>query len=345
MFQTLGIAIIALIVSIIVLVKSSDIFIGAASRLAKSFGVSEFVIGLTVVSMGTSLPELATSIAASIKGDSGIVVGNIAGSNIANIGLILAIPLLFTIMKVGKKELDGVYMVIFSALLFLLFSTDFEISTAEAVILLLIFSLYMNGVFKVGKKLKEYQKYSASIIKNRGLNGLISAHFLKIRGSGKDKEKNISTIKALISLAIGIVFLAISSKYTVISAIDLSQMLKIPQVTVAAVLIAIGTSLPELFVSIRGIKKGYKGMVFGNIIGSNIFNILAIGGVAGLIRSIAVSNVSLNFILPAMLLFSLALFFLLKKQKQMKLRISDGAILLALYVIFVILLLKSSFVP
>lgn len=342
MFQTLGIAFMALIISIIALVKSADILLNSASKLAKSFGISEFVIGLTIVSMGTSLPELATSIAASLAGDPGIIIGNIAGSNIANIGLILAIPLFFTRIRVKKREFDGMYMVLFSALLFVLFATDLTISGVEAAILLLVFYLYMNRIFKINRSFKEYRKNVMAAIKARRENGWFTSYGKKIRGVSKEKrERNLETVRALIALIVGIALLAISSKYIVISAVDISNMLMIPQATIAAILIAVGTSLPELLVSIRGISKGKKGLVFGNIIGSNIFNVLAIGGVAGLLGPIAVSSMALNFILPSMLFFSLALFVLLKR--RMELRRGEGILLLALYAAFVALLLRISF--
>jgi len=342
MFQSLSVAFAVLIISIIVLVKSADIILSTASKLAKNFGISEFIIGLTIVSLGTSIPELATSIAASLAGDTGVVMGNIAGSNIANIGLILAIPLLFTKIKVRKREFDRMYMALFTALVFVLFSTDKIISGAEAAILLLIFFLYMNGIFKITKGVKAYGKYFVASIRSNKMSLLFGGYEKrrKKRDGGK-KKWDLETLKPSIGLLVGISLLAISSKYTVTSAVDISSILEIPQATIAAILIAVGTSLPEFLVSIRGIKKGYKGMVFGNIVGSNIFNILAVGGIAGLIGPIAISNITLRFILPAMLFFSLVLFVLLKRKLELKK--ADGIILLLLYAVFVIFLLKISF--
>src|SRR3989338_3497352 len=138
---------------LILLVKGSDFFVKAAASIAKKLGVSGFVIGLTLVAVGTSIPEFAASIAASVKHESGLIMGNIVGSNIANIGLILGIVASFSVLKARKEmlERDG-YIMIFAALLFLFFIIDQSVSRLEAIIFLLFYLAYVFFLFGIRAK-------------------------------------------------------------------------------------------------------------------------------------------------------------------------------------------------
>lgn len=352
MFPSLWISLIALIISLAVLVKGADLFLGAASKIAKHFGISEFIIGLTLVSVGTSLPELATAITASFAKTPEIIMGNIIGSNIANIGLVLGITLIFVTVLIKKHEFDRIYIMLLSILLFALFASDLQISRFEAAILLVSFLLYFGGFFKVREKIKHYKQYFSSALELRGLLSLKKLREIRAARKKMHAGERISKklareaylyemVRESAVLVAGIVLIIVGSKFTIDSAVDLAFFLNAPQVIVAALLIAVGTSLPELFVNLTGIKKGYTKMVLGTILGSNIFNILAIIGIAGIISPITITKSTLTFLIPAMLIFSFVLFFILRRGH--KIGRMEGISLTVLYVLFLLALLSSSF--
>lgn len=338
MFNNLIIALIALLISITVLLKGSNLALSSASRIGRHFNVSKFIIGLTLVALGTSLPELANAIAASLSNNPGIIMGDIIGSNIANIGLVLALTLIFLSIRVKKQEFERVYMMLLSLLLFSLFSTDLIISRPEAIILFGSFVLYLNGVFKkIKAKFPTYREYFLYFDFKRLLS-------FKILGS-KDKEKReaffYEVIRDFFIFFFGMALVSVGAKFTVISAVDIAYLLKVPQAFIAATMLAIGTSLPELSVTLAGIRQGHHKLVFGNIVGSNIFNTLAVVGIAGLLNPIEIQRITLNFLIPAMLAFSFLLLLILKK--TLVLKKFHGRVLLVLYLAFIFLLLELFF--
>lgn len=351
MFPTLALAFIALIISLAVLIKGSSLFLDGASKIAKHLGVSEFLIGFTLVSIGTSLPELATSVTASIAKTPAIIMGNITGSNVANIGLILGLALIFLTIRIRKHEFERVYIMLLAVLLFALFASDLIISRFEAVILLVSFLLYFGGIFKVKEKFKHYKDYFSYFLELRGLLSLKKLRELKrVRADIKDGRRLskklvreaylYQMVRESAVIFLGLILLALGGRFTIISAIDIASFLNFPQAVVAALLIAVGTSLPELFVNMTGVIKGQTRLILGNILGSNIFNILAVVGIAGIIRPIAVEVSTLTFLIPVMLIFSFLLFVFLKRSPKIG-RI-EGIIFYVLYAIFLFLLFALS---
>ena len=300
------------IISLLFLIKGSDIFVENSARLARHFRVSEFVIGLTLVSIGTSLPELASSIAASFSKESGFIMGNIIGSNIANMGLILAIgTLLFTIEtkeKIFKR--DSLFLLLIT-ILFILLSLDKIISFADSALLLLIFLFYVLHLFRSKEEEKEihYEKFARIKLK-------------------KDFFKHI------ILIIFGLAGLYVGSKFLIPSTINLANLIKIPTELIAVSLVAVGTSLPELFVTISAAKKGLEKILIGNIIGSNISNILLIIGISGIISPIKISNIDLYYIMPFMVIMTFLFFKYIRNYWVY--RILQGISLLFIYMVFIL---------
>ncbi|OYT41699.1 hypothetical protein B6U80_00740 [Candidatus Pacearchaeota archaeon ex4484_26] len=351
MFPSFPIALIALIISIFALIKGSDLFLNAASKIAKHFGTTEFFIGLTLVAISTSLPELATSITATFAKHPGIIMGNIIGSNIANIGLVLGLTLVFTTIFVKKYEYEKIFIMLLSILLFSLFATDLQISRFEAVILFGAFLLYFGSIFKVRDRIRDFRKYFFTMLE---LRGLLSLQRIKEIKQEKDHLKKGQRLKKRLAreaflyelvrefavLVFGLVLIVLGAKFTVESAVDIALFMHISETVVATVFIAVGTSLPELFVSITGIIKGYKKMILGNLIGSNVFNTLAIIGFVGILKPITFNSITLKFLIPAMLVFSFLLYIFLKKSH--KLEKIEGITLFVLYASFLAVLFLTS---
>jgi len=302
------------IISLAILIKSSDFFVEYASKIAKHFNISDFVIGITLVAIGTSLPELGAVIAASLSKSSGLVIGTIIGSNIANLGLIMGVVATFTVLNI-KKEIwykDGLLLLLFS-FIFAFFAIDGQISFIEGLFCLFIFIIYISRLFKIKEK----------IIKKR----------VELRNNKKNRKKII--IHFLIIL-ISAGAIALSAKQVITSASNLAILFNIPETIVAVMMIAIGTSLPELMVSLSAIKKKLGDLLIGNIIGSNISNLFLVGGISAIISPILVSSLTLFLIIPAMLV--LTIIFLSLIRAHWVLKMFHGLILLISYIVFIVIL-------
>ncbi|MCG2719211.1 MAG: calcium/sodium antiporter [Nanoarchaeota archaeon] len=328
------IELILFIIGLALLVKGSDYFVKSAASIAKNLGVSGFIIGLTVVAIGTSIPELASAIFASIKQESGIIIGNVVGSNIANVGLIIGITATLYIIK-GKKNMikkDGLIMLIVVGL-FLLAALNQNISRIEAGLLLVIYLLYLLFTFQTRVKLKGKFHLRAFI------NYILKFQYLQIIKNGFRKKKNQKKIirklliKDSIILIISGFFIVLGAKYLVTEAIFFANFFNIPQTLIAISIMSIGTTLPELSVSLTAAKKGFGNIALGNILGSIIANIGLIIGISGLIHPLSLIKESVYYAIPFMIFMSLLLVIFIKT--EWKLTKIEGLILLALYFLFI----------
>src|SRR3989338_2051112 len=330
---------------LILLLKGSDFFVKAATSIAKRLGVSEFVIGLTLVAVGTSIPEFAASIAASVKHESGLIMGNIVGSNIANIGLILGLVASFSVLKVRKKMLDrDGYIMLFAALLFFFFIINKNISRIEAIIFLLFYLAYVFFLFGIKAKgrgkyhFREFINYFLKLeylakIRDEMASGLKNAKKISFRERKKLMELfKAALVKDFLVLVISLAAIIIGAKYLVEEAIFFADLLSISSTFIGISLIAVGTSLPELSVSISAAKKGYDNIVVGNIIGSNIANIFLIIGVSGLISPLSVAKATVAYTAPFM--FFTSILFLVLIRRKWRIGRIEGIALLALYALF-----------
>ncbi|MFH2019913.1 MAG: calcium/sodium antiporter [archaeon] len=334
------------VLAFIFLVKGADVFVEAIAKFAKKVGVSEFIIGLTVTSFGTTLPELASSISASFQNSSGLIIGNIVGSNIANIGLIIGISSIIHFIKTEKKmyERDG-YILIVSVLAFAFFSYDGFITLGEGIVLLLIYIIYILFLMNTkGKHATRYKfhdflaymldfKYIATIrswlVKDALKTPATKRTATEKKVVGLFEESLLMDIVIAISSIVAIIF---GAKYLVNESLLLANLFHVPEALIGLSIIAIGTSLPELTVAIVAARKGHGHLAIGNIFGANIANLLMTIGISSLIRPVQVSTNALMYTIPIMGFFSLALVYFIKHNKKIGKR--EGIIALVSYFAF-----------
>lgn len=298
----------------ILLFFGGDWLVDGGVALARRYRISALVIGMTIVAFGTSAPELLVSTTSSIKGSSGIAMGNVLGSNIANIGLILGLTaLIYPIMTQGRKVAgNGLFMVAVSIVL-LLFSLHNGLSRAEGIILfsvIVLFTLY-------------------SIAKGRTANSENSS-------DAEVKVKQMSAAVALLLVLLSCFMLAFGADLLVDGATSLASALGVNDKIIGLTVVAFGTSLPELAASVAAAIKKEMDISIGNIIGSNIFNILCVLGISALIKPIDFSFSQYNRDFIVMILFSIALVILSQPWKQEgRLGRTAGFLLFAAYVVYV----------
>ncbi len=355
MYQEILLNILIFAAGLALLVKGSDFFVKSAASIARKLRVSEFVIGLTLVAVGTSIPELVSSIIASLKQQSGIIIGNVVGSNIANIGLIVGIAAAIHIIRTRQEMLkrDG-YIMLFAALLFFVFSINRTISRTEAVIFIFLYFAYV--MFLVGTKPKLRGKYNFKdfirhffgfkyliTVKNKIANELNKVKTNKQMTTEERKSKQTSKagfVKDLAILIISGFAVVFGAEFLVEKAIFFANFFNIPKTLIGISLVAVGTSLPELSVSISAARKGYGDIAVGNIIGSNIANIFLVLGVSALIFPLSIIKSTVLFTTPFMLFVSLLLLIFIKSQWEI--RRLEGIIFITLYSLFMIFLFFSN---
>lgn len=304
--------IILLAAGFLMLIKGADWFVDGSSGIAAKFGISQLVIGLTIVAMGTSSPEAAVSIAAAINGNADITIGNIVGSNILNIFIILGISSVITTLAVAKSTMkyETPFMIAITLLLLLL-GLDGEIGTIDGIILLAAFAAYMVYLFRIAKN-------------NNDDN------------AGESSEKEISVAKAIIFTVIGLVLIVIGSNVTVNAASAIAAAFGLSERFIGLTIVALGTSLPELFTSVSAARKGNADIAIGNIVGSNIFNILFVVGVSALIVPVPFAK---NFIFDTIVAIAAAVILLVCCLKTKSLKRWAGILMLVCYAAYFVMII------
>ena len=257
----MAIQLLLLVLGFVMLVKGADLFVDGASGIATKFGIPQMVIGLTIVAMGTSAPEAAVSITAAFAGNADITIGNIVGSNVLNILIILGISSLVYPLAVQKSTLIiDIPVVLFATAILFLLGFDGTISRFDGIIMLAFFVAYLIYLFNVAKKEKSAQeKLTASS---------------ELPESEEIAIKNVSLVKAAVFTVVGLVLIVGGSNFVVKSATAIATALGLSQRFIGLTIVALGTSLPELFTSVTAAMKKNSDIAIGNIVGSNIFNIL-----------------------------------------------------------------------
>jgi len=309
--------------------------------------------------LGTSIPELASSIVASLKNASGIIIGNVIGSNIANIGLIIGVAATIAVIKTKKEMIwrDGLIM-IFASVLFYIFMVNGVVSKIEAGILLLLYIAYMAFLIEEQPEFEEYHfghflryffgfQYIMTIRSKimHGFNYKKNHRKKKISPIQKRREQELfkaGLVKDFLVVFISGAAVVLGAKYLVEEAIFFANLFNVPQNLIGLSLIAIGTSLPELFVSVSAALKGYGNIAVGNIIGSNIANIFLIIGVSGLLKPIAVLKGTLYYTAPFMIFMAILLLVFIRS--YWSIRRIEGTIFLILYTIFMVLLFTNGLI-
>ena len=258
------IQIVIFLVGLAILSWSADRFVYGASALAKNIGVSPMMIGLTIVAMGSSAPEIVVSATASLSGSPDTAVGNAIGSNITNIALVLGITALVKPLLVSSGTLKREFPLLFAmCLVAVYFLHDQILSFNEGVILISLFVMVLGGMAWLSLNVEKGDP-------------LVDENELEI-------PNGVSTSVATLWVIIGLVMLPLSAHFLVESAVFIAKYFGISDLVIGLTIIALGTSLPELAACIAGVLKGEDDLAMGNIIGSNIFNILAVLGMPGLI--------------------------------------------------------------
>ena len=305
---------ILLIIGFFFLIKGADLFVEGAASIAKKFNVPSMVIGLTIVAMGTSAPEAAVSITSSLAGQNDMSVANVIGSNFFNILVVLGVSSIIATLPVEKNTIkkDTPFLLLVSGLL-LLFGLDLRISRIEGIILLAFFTYFLVNTVKTAKNSASNSKEEAAIT------------------AEAEEVVEFSLPKTILLSLIGIVGIVLGGDMVVDSATKIATSFGMSANLVGLTIVAVGTSLPEFVTSVVAIKKGETEIAIGNVIGSNIFNILLVLGLATTIKPIVISMFAL-FDIVFMVIITLILYFFMKKNN--KLVKSQGFILLALYIAY-----------
>lgn len=266
-----------LLVGFVMLIKGADIFVDGSSNIAKRFGIPSIIVGLTIVAMGTSAPEFSVSVQSALAGMNDISIGNVVGSNLFNLLVVLGMSSIIGKLKI--TDYKNVIMMLLSSLILLLFSFNGQLTCLEGIVLLLIFAGYIfNLVLKA------------------------------IKDNNKTEEDEIvkPLFTTIVSCVIGLGAIVWGGDLVVESASAIAQQLGMSQNLIGLTIVAIGTSLPELVTSVVATKKGELDIATGNVIGSNIFNLLLIIGASVTINPMVVSSVAIIdmiFMVAAVILF------------------------------------------
>jgi cation:H+ antiporter len=308
--------ILSLIGGLVIMLVGAEGLVRGASALALKVGISPLVVGLTVVAFGTSSPELVVSVGSALEGNSDIAIGNVIGSNISNIALILGITALINPIKVNvqviKREIP---IMIAVTLIFLLMFLNLSLSRLEGALLFAGIIFYTSISYYLSKK--ENKKVE------------------------QEFEKEIPVVKGKIStsilfVVIGLACLAVGSKFFVDAAVEIAVLFNVNQVIIGLTIVAVGTSLPELITSVVASLKKEGDIAIGNIVGSNIFNLLSILGITAVILPIASEGIKLidlgMFVLTAVIMLPLA-------RTGFVLNRWEGALLIILYITYVYLII------
>ena len=309
--------IVLMLLGFVLLVVGGEYLVRASVGLSFKLNISKMVIGLTVVSFATSVPELLVSLNAALQGAPSIAINNVIGSNIANIGLVLGITAICTTIEVDKSfyKFNWPALIIFSLLIYYFLQNDQQLSSFEGWILfiaLLVFIFLLLKKFRTSKV-----EDSDAII---------------------DALSKVSYFKILIWHAIGGVALYICADWLVNGAVVVAQKMGVSEAVISVSLVAVGTSIPELAASIIAVIKKEKAISLGNLIGSNIFNIGSVLGLTSILKTIPVVDTQiLSRDVLWMLVFAIVIMPLVLISKRHKLQFKEGFLLVLLYSVFIIL--------
>jgi cation:H+ antiporter len=318
-------ALAAIVVGLILLVWSADRFVEGSAATARNFGMPPLLIGMVIVGFGTSAPEMLVSTMAALQNSPGIALGNAYGSNITNIALILGVTALIGPIAVHSQVLRQELPILIAVTALAAFQLrDGELSRFDAWVLLGVFAALMAWSISQGLR----QRADAL-------------------GGEFEQELAVHTMplpRALFWVTLGLVVLIVSSRLLVWGAVEIARGLGVSDLIIGLTIVALGTSLPELASSITAIRKGEDDIAVGNVIGSNLFNTLAVVGIAGAIRPIDVAPEVFSRDIPVMSLLTVALFIISYGFRgQGRITRPGGAMLLVAYFAYTALLVVNAF--
>jgi len=305
-FIGIGIQLILLIVGFILLIKGSDFFVDGSSNIASILKIPTLIVGLTIVAFGTSAPEAAVSITSSLSGNNALAVSNVIGSNLFNMMLIIGLCALLRELKIGRDVLnkDLPFLVVITAILFGFIIIEWSISRVEGIILFLLIIGYVSYLVYSAKKTKE-----AQIV----------------------EKPKMGLLRSIIYIIGGMAGIIIGADFVVDSASYIAMAFGMSETLVGLTIVAIGTSLPELVTSLTALKKEENQLIIGNVIGSNIFNILFVLGASSIISPITINP---NMIVDIALMLGVTILFFIFGKTQDKYDKKEGFILVALFIAY-----------
>ncbi len=305
-FIGIGIQLILLIVGFILLIKGSDFFVDGSSNIASILKIPTLIVGLTIVAFGTSAPEAAVSITSSLSGNNALAVSNVIGSNLFNMMLIIGLCALLRELKIGRDVLnkDLPFLVVITAILSGFIIIGWSISRVEGIILFLLIIGYVSYLVYSAKNTKE-----AQIV----------------------EKPKMSLLRSIIYIVGGVAGIIIGADFVVDSASYIAIAFGMSETLVGLTIVAIGTSLPELVTSLTALKKEENQLIIGNVIGSNIFNILFVLGASSIISPITINP---NMIVDIALMLGVTILFFIFGKTQDKYDKKEGFILVALFIAY-----------
>lgn len=301
-----------LVLGFALLVKGADWFVDGASGFAAKLGIPQLVIGLTIVAMGTSMPEAAVSISAALRGNADITVGNIVGSNILNILIILGITAVIRTLKVAHSTIryEIPFMIAVTLVLLWLGYTGSEVTWVEGILLWILFIGYLAYLLFMAKKNRDEE--------------------------GQEQTKELSMVRLIGLTILGVVMIVAGSNFAVEGASNIATALGISERFIGLTIVAFGTSLPELVTSVSAARKGNADIAIGNIVGSNIFNILFIIGTTALITPVIFVR---SFVVDTLIAAACGLLLFVGVVKNRELKRPIGIVMLLCYVAYFVYLL------
>lgn len=321
-------AVIFIAIGFVLLIKGADLLVNGASSIAKKFHIPEIIIGLTIVSIGTSMPELFVSTTSAIGGHSDMAIGNVIGSNVCNLLLILGLSSVIRRIKFQREtRIIEIPMCLFFTFIFMILcNTGTGISRIEGIILMVLFVIFIGYTIFMAVKGEKFDALDESDEEDEE------------KDEEKNEEKEKSILKNILFIILGGVALKFGGDLTVDNAVIIAKYFNLSEQVISLTILAVGTSLPELVTSVMAAIKGNSDIAIGNIIGSNIFNMLLITGVTSIIHPI-IYNIKYNIDMTILLIATiiLALFPLIPPKNKMSR--GNGIIYVILYVVYLATLL------
>ena len=298
--------VIILLAGFLFLVKGADWFVEGAASIAKKLGIPQLIIGLTIVAMGTSMPEAAVSITAAINKNAGITIGNVVGSNILNIFIILGITAVITNVAIQKSTLlyEIPFMTVITIILLIFGITGSEVTFIEGVIFWILFLIYLGYLFVMAKKGNDQEEAEA---------------------------KDNPVWKCMLLMVIGGILVVKGSDFAVSGATEIARYFGMSERFIGLTIVALGTSLPELVTSVTAARRGNTGIAIGNIVGSNIFNILFVIGTTALICTVTFES---KFIIDTVIAVLCGVILWIGTFRHKELRKPCGVVMLLCYVAY-----------
>lgn len=311
--------IILFLVGFLLITKGADIFIDCTVKIGKRTGISELILGATIVSFATTLPELTVSVFASIDNHTTMSLGNAVGSIICNTGLILGLVAFISPFKVDKKMFFSKSVILLiSVLALMVLGINGTINRGDGLLLIILLCFYM------------YSNIRSVSGKNK-VRGSMNREVDSCNNMKSNKNENLKTG---VLFVLGLIMMVIGSKLLVDNGVKLASFIGIPQGVISLTVIALGTSLPELVSSLTAIRKKHHGISVGNILGANILNVVSVIGISSLINDLPIlaQNIRVDFVFMIALLLTL----ILPTIKSSKIYRLQGIILLSTYIIYIV---------